>query len=106
MLRFREGRLTHRFLEARRAARLAGEPLPTREEYAAAEEGLSWWRRLNIRREDFSQYWYRQGGVAFADGRKLRTGLYLVMAGIAGPFHALRRIWDQRLSPTARKARN
>lgn len=105
MLRFREGRLTHRFLEARRAARLAGESLPTREEYAAAEENLSWWRRLNIRRDDFSQYWYRQGGLAFADGRKVRTGLFLLMAGVAGPIHAVRRIWDQRLSPAARRAR-
>ena len=105
MLRFREGRLTHRFLEARRSAQLAGEPLPTREEYAATEANLSWWRRLNIRRDDFSQYWYRQGGLAFADGRKVWTGVYLVMAAIAGPFHALRRIWDQRLSPAARRAR-
>ncbi|MDJ0952872.1 MAG: glycosyltransferase [Acidimicrobiia bacterium] len=105
MLRFREGRRTHRFLEARRAARLAGEPLPTRAEYVAQEQALPWWRRLNIRRDDFSQYHYRQAGLAYGEGRKLQTAVHLLIAGVTGPLHVLRRVWDQRLSPEARRAR-
>ncbi len=105
MLRFREGRRTHRFLEARRAARLAGKPLPTRDEYVEAERQMSWWKRLNIRRDDFSQYYYRQAGLCFAEGRRVLTALYLVVAAITGPTHVLKRVWDQRLSPAARSAR-
>ncbi len=105
MLRFREGRRTHRFLEARRAARLAGEPAPTREEYVAAESNLPWWTRLNHWRDDFSQYHYRQGGLAFGEGRVSRTAFHLVVAGIAGPSHVLRRVWSQRLSREARQIR-
>ncbi|MCP3995497.1 MAG: glycosyltransferase [bacterium] len=106
MLRFREGRLTHRFLEARRIARSAGEPLPTREEYAASEKELPGWRRFNIWRDDFSQYYYRLAGMSFGEGRKAATAGYLVAAGLLGPVHVLRRVWNQRLSPTARRTRS
>ncbi len=105
MLRFREGRRTHRFLEARRAARLAGRPLPTREQYVADEQTLPWWKRLNIWRDDFSQYHYRQAGLAYGEGRELQTAVHLLIAGVTGPLHVLRRVWDQRLSPEARRAR-
>ncbi len=105
MLRFREGRRTHRFLEARRAARLGGEPLPSREQYVAAELALPWWKRLNIWRDDFSQYHYRQAGLAYGEGRKLQTAVHLLISGVTGPWHVLRRVWDQRLSPEARRAR-
>jgi glycosyltransferase involved in cell wall biosynthesis len=106
MLRFREGRRTHRFLEARRAARMAGTPLPTREEYVESERHLSQWKRFGIRRDDYTQYLYRQAGLAFGEGRRIQTGGYLVLAGLIAPVHVLRRLWDQRLSPAARQARS
>lgn len=106
MLRFREGRRTHRFLVERRAARRAGQPLPTREQYVAKERNLPWWDRLNIWRDDFSQYHYRQAGLAFGEGDMMRTAFYLLVSGIASPLRVLRRAWHQRLSAEARRARS
>lgn len=105
MLRFREGRRTHRFLEARRSARAEGRALPTREQYLASESHLSRWARLGIWRDDYLQYYYRQAGLAFGQGRKGRTIVYLLVAGSLGPLHVIRRVWDQRLSAEARRAR-
>ena len=106
MLRFREGRRTHRYLVAKRRARLAGEPPPTRESFEQMERDHPWWRRLNIWRDDFAQYNYRRAGLAYAEDSRLRTAFYLVVSGLAGPWHVLRRVWDQRLSHEARRARS
>ena len=106
MLRFREGRRTHRWLHARRAARRSGEPLPTRDQYVASERSMSWWRRFNIWRDDFAQYYYRKAGLGFAQGDTLHTALNLTIAGMARPIWAVRRLWDQRLSPEARRVHN
>ena len=106
MLRFREGRRTHRFLEARRAARRAGEPLPTRAEYVAMERALPWWKRLNIWRDDFTQYHYRQAGLAYGQHNKAKTVWNLLIAAVAAPGRVARRVWDQRLSPEARRVRS
>lgn len=106
MLRFREGRLTHRYLEARRVARHTGQPLPTRDEYAAWERGLPWWKRLNIWRDNFAQFYYRKAGLSFADHHKAMTGVNLIMAGAARPIYVVRRAWGQRLSPEARRVRD
>ena len=105
MQRFREGRRTHRFLAARRKARMEGKVLPTREEYVDAERRSPWWQRLGIWRDDYVQYFYRQAGLAFGQGHKVKTGIYLAVAGLLGPTHVLRRAWDQRLSSEARQAR-
>lgn len=105
MLRFREGRRTHRYLGARRLARRNGDPLPSREGYVAAEAASPWWKKFRIWMDDASQYNYRQAGLAYAQGDKLHTGLRLVAAALTGPVHVARRVWDQRLSPRARHAR-
>jgi GT2 family glycosyltransferase len=106
MLRFREGRRTHRYLAARRIAGLNGDPLPTRDEYVAAEAAAPWWHRLRVWMDDASQYNYRRAGLAYASGDKVDTAIRLVAAGLTGPVHVGRRIWGQRLSPQARRARH
>ncbi len=105
MRRFREGRRTHRYLAARRLARLAGDRLPTRAEFVTDETSAPWWRRVNIWRDDYMQYFYRQAGLAFGQGRRVQTGLYLSLAAAIGPLHVIRRLWDQRLSSEARQTR-
>ncbi len=101
-LRFREGRLTHRWLAARREARMRGEPPPTRAEYAEIERGVSLWRRLRIWQDDTSQSLYRRAGMAFGEGQVARTGFLLLAAWLISPIRVVRRLWDQRLSPGAR----
>ncbi len=105
MLRFREGRRTHRYLEARRRARLGGVPLPSREEFVTTEANSPWWHKLRIWMEDASQYNYRQAGLAYAQGDTLRTAIRLLAAALTGPIHVAKRVWDQRLSPQARRTR-
>lgn len=104
MLRFREGRRTHRWLAARRQARLENRPLPSRDDYVARELDLPAWKRFNIWRDDFAQYYYRRGGLAFAEGNRIRTGLHLALAGVARPVWAVKRLWGQRLSREARRS--
>jgi glycosyltransferase involved in cell wall biosynthesis len=106
MIRFREGRSTHRFLAARRTARAAGNPLPTRAEYLAYERTMPLWRRFNVWRDDFAQFYYRKAGLAFGEKHRARTGLYLVAAGIVKPLFVLSRAWHQRFSPEARRVRS
>ncbi len=103
MMRFREGRRTHRYLDERHAARRAETPLPTREEYAARERDLPLWKRIDIWRDDFAQFYYRKAGLAFAEGRKPYTAIYLLLAGLARPIWVIARLWEQRLSPEARR---
>lgn len=105
MSRFREGRRMHRFLEARRAARLGGTPPPTRDEYLTQERHLPWLNRLHIWRDDYRQYYYRKAGLAFAAGSWPRTATYLSAAGLIGPGYVVGRLWRQRLSPEARRTR-
>jgi glycosyltransferase involved in cell wall biosynthesis len=104
MLRFREGRRTHRWLEARRRARSEGRPLPTRDDYVSRESALPPWKRLNIWRDDFAQYYYRRAGLAFAEGNKVQTAIHLLLAGLARPVWAPKRLWGQRLSREARRS--
>ena len=101
--RFREGRLTHRWLAARREARLRGEPGPTRAEYVAKEQDAPLWQKLRIWLDDTSQSLYRHAGMAFGEGQKIRTGLLLLAAGLVSPIRVVRRLWDQRLSQRARE---
>jgi len=102
-LRFREGRLTHRWLAARREAKIRDELPPTRAEYAEMERNASQWQRLRIWQDDTSQSLYRRAGMAFGSGQVAKTGLLLLAAGVASPIRVARRLWDQRLSPGARK---
>ena len=101
--RFREGRVTHRWLAARREARLQGEPLPSRADYVAREKGASPLRKLRIWQDDTSQSLYRRAGMAFGEGQLIRTGFLLTAAGLASPIRVVRRLWDQRLSRRARE---
>lgn len=105
MIRFREGRRTHRFLEARRTALTNHTPVPSHEEYLATERQLPWWRRIGIWRDDSRRFFYRKAGLAFAAGDRGRTATYLATAGLIGPGYVLRRLWQQRLSPDARNTR-
>jgi glycosyltransferase involved in cell wall biosynthesis len=106
MLRFREGRRTHRFLEARRLARMAGTPLPTRDQYVASERNMPLWKRFDIWRDDFAQFHYRMGGLSYGDGDLVRTLTNLLMAGIARPIWVTKRLWHQKISPEARRTHN
>jgi len=106
MLRFREGRKTHRFLEARRFARLSGETPPSRDEYLVSERAMPWWKRFNIWRDDFAQFHYRKGGLSYAGGDIARTLVNLLMAGMARPIWAMKRLWAQKISPEARRTHN
>jgi glycosyltransferase involved in cell wall biosynthesis len=105
MTRFREGRRTHRFLEARRAALTNHTPVPGHEEYVATERRMPWWRRIGIWRDDSRRFFYRKAGLAFAAGERWKTATYLATAGLIGPGYVLRRLWQQRLSPDARTTR-
>ena len=54
---------------------------------------------------DIAQFHYRSAGIAYANRHSLKMVLHLVVAVVTNPGHVLRRLWNQRLAPSARKAR-
>lgn len=84
-----------RYVEARRHKRLAGEPIPTLEEFLASYDQRPWHKRLSDGRYDLQGYYYRQAGLAYAEGRYLQLGWNLLLATLLRPQYALKRIWNQ-----------
>jgi glycosyltransferase involved in cell wall biosynthesis len=105
MQTFFHGRAIHRYVADRRRRQLAGEPEIGLAEYRRVERSRSWARRASTRINDLSRYLYRRAGVEVALGRRARALGLLALAATASPRYSLPRIWSQRLSPTARRAR-
>lgn len=106
MVRFWEGRQTHRYVAYRRAAKERGGPVPTRQQYVEIEQAASWWHRMRIRQDDVAQYLYRLAGISYAEGHIMGAMLRLAGAGLGRPIYVARRIWSQLLSADARSTRH
>jgi glycosyltransferase involved in cell wall biosynthesis len=99
---FFEGRQIHRFVQARRQARIKGTASMNLEEFKDWERGRPFWARIGIRLGDSAQYHYRKAGMAYGQGDKAGFVWNLVRAFVANPIWVVRRLWHQRLSRTAR----
>jgi glycosyltransferase involved in cell wall biosynthesis len=102
---FFEGRQIHRWVRSRREARNRGEEAMGYAEYQAWEASRAPWRRAGTWLEDRAQLYYREAGMAYGNGDKKGFGVNLTRAFLANPPWVLRRLWNQRLSPTARAKR-
>jgi glycosyltransferase involved in cell wall biosynthesis len=103
-LTFQEGRLIHRFTKARRqATRQQLEPMSL-EQYRAWERQRPWWQRVVTWLQDRGQFHYREAGMAYGQGRKWRFATNLAIATFANPVFVARRLWTQRLAPSARSS--
>ncbi len=105
MRRFFDGRLNHRYVRARRRAAANGDPYLTRAEYLQWERKQSLWWRLRTRQGDLGQFHYRAAGISYANRRRAKMSFHLVVAVVADPGHVIKRLWNQRLAPAARRAR-
>ncbi len=101
---FLEGRRIHRFVAARRQAQNSGQNTMDLEQFIQWERDRPLWYRLRDRLQDNSQYHYRKAGLAFGGGNKAGMAWNLINAFLANPLWVVRRLWQQRLSPTARAA--
>jgi glycosyltransferase involved in cell wall biosynthesis len=101
--RFYEGRGMHRFVETRdNAIRHGRQPL-SYPEFLAGEASAPWWRRMRIRIEDSGRFHYRMVGLHLAAGEKAAAIASLGRAFVTNPSFAVRRTWQRRLSPAARR---
>ena len=91
------------YVFARRRAALRGETPPGLEEYFAARRADPALLRLKRHVHDLSRFYYRQAGQHLAEGHSFRACVSFSVSTVLDPGYALRRIWRQRLSPTARK---
>lgn len=85
--------LNARFVRARIAARDAGSDL-TRDQFRQAYRPT-----FRERYRDRVESWYRSAALWHGEGRTLRALACGVLAGIAGPRYALKRLYRQRLKP-------
>lgn len=99
---FFEGRQIHRFVAARRRAALEGAAPVSFESFADAERRSPLWRRTLIRLDDLAQFHYREAGMAYGRGNKAAFAGHFIQAFLAHPLFVVKRVWDQRLSPSAR----
>ncbi len=100
---FFQGRQIHRFVDARRHAIHSGGKPMSYERYVEWEASRPALARAALRWDDKVQYRYREAGLAFAQGKRGRFAANLLLAGLMNPIWVGRRLWDQRLSPSARK---
>lgn len=98
---FLEGRRVHRYVKARRQARAAGEDLDLAT-FLRSEQTRPFYRRMATSLDDRAQFHYREAGTAYGNGDKARFAVQLVIAFFANPLFVVRRLWNQRLSPSAR----
>jgi len=102
---FFEGRRIHRWVHGRREARHRDLPTMSYDEFKAWEHNLPIWKRASIWLEDRAQLYYREAGLAYGNGDKRGFASNLIRAFLANPFWVIRRLWNQRLSPSARARR-
>jgi glycosyltransferase involved in cell wall biosynthesis len=105
MRTFFHGRLVHRYVADRRRRQLSGLDEVTFAEFRRLERARDPVRRALRRLDDLSRYLYRRAGVEVALDRRWRALGFLVLSATTAPWYALPRIWSQRLSPAARRAR-
>ncbi|MCP4965267.1 MAG: glycosyltransferase family 2 protein [bacterium] len=105
MRRFFDGRRTHRYVRARRAAANRGDAPISRDDYIRWEHEQSLLWRFRTRQDDVAQYHYRAAGIAFANRHRSSMVFHIGVAVVADPSHVLKRLWSQRLGPAARRAR-
>jgi glycosyltransferase involved in cell wall biosynthesis len=105
MRRFFDGRRTHRYVRARRAAANRGDAPISRDDYIRWEHEQSLWWRFRTWQDDVAQYHYRAAGIAYANRHRLSMGFHIAVAIVADPSHVIKRLWSQRLGPAARRAR-
>jgi hypothetical protein len=72
------------------------------EPFVAWERERPIWARAGTRLDDLAQFHYREAGMAYGRGDKARFIGNLAKAFLANPLFVGRRLWDQRLSPSAR----
>lgn len=103
MARFSREKFLIRYVRARLRARLAEECEPDLEEFREQYAHRPLAARLRTYVDDTSKWYYRRFGVAFANGQYVRGTFFLWLSVLLNPRYALPRIWDQRLSSTARQ---
>ncbi|MGI9611120.1 MAG: glycosyltransferase family 2 protein, partial [Acidimicrobiia bacterium] len=101
--RFYEGRGMHRFVEARDRAIRQGNPPLDYSEFLADEASAPWWRRTRIRVADSGRFHYRMVGLHLAADEKGAAAASFGRACVTNPGFVIRRTWQRRLSPTARR---
>lgn len=103
MTKFFTQRKLARYVDVRRNKRLAGETIPTLEEFMAEYDNVSRWEKLGRYREDLKALYYRRAGMAYAQGNYLKTGYFFGISMLIDPHFALQRVWRQIFSHRASK---
>ena len=99
---FFEGRKVHRYIAYRQQTlRTGGEPMSF-PEFVAREHHDPVLGRTRRWLSDVSQYQYRSAGTSLALGDTVGAAFHGVLAAASNPSFALRRLWDRRLSRSAR----
>lgn len=95
MMKFMTQRKLARYVDVRRKARLAGQPLPTLEEFLANYDNQP--RKEKRRRylSDLQGLSYRRAGLAYAEGQYLRIIPNFGLAFLLNPRYAIKRVWRQ-----------
>ena len=101
--RFFEGTAMHRFVEARNKALIAGASPLSYQDYLAEERNDPIWRRALRHTADRGRFHYRTAGLRAAEHRGPAAAANLLTALVMNPAFVVRRIWQRRLSPTARR---
>jgi glycosyltransferase involved in cell wall biosynthesis len=99
---FFRGREVHRFVRERERARVDKEPPPVFETFLDDEASASLLYRSRIRLTDVAFYRYRAAGVSFSEGKRRAAFVHLAHALLANPHFVTTRLWNRRLSPSAR----
>jgi glycosyltransferase involved in cell wall biosynthesis len=77
------------------AARRAGRPEPTRDDYVAALRAQPWWRRLQRERQLLARVNYRVAGFDIANRRWAPAVRHLLIAGASSPSYVAVRLANQ-----------
>ncbi|RKZ63736.1 MAG: glycosyltransferase family 2 protein [Candidatus Parabeggiatoa sp. nov. 3] len=91
-----------KYLNIRHQARLAGYPVLSFEAFLEKYRQHSWLTRLRCFMSS-SSFFYQKAGVYFFEKEYITAFSYLGLSMLINPLYALPRIWQQLLSPQARR---
>ncbi|QOV91780.1 glycosyltransferase family 2 protein [Humisphaera borealis] len=92
-----------KFVQSRQQARLKGETIDYNQ-FSAEYDGLGFFSRVLRATDQLSRLYYRTAGMAFGGRAYVKACAYLMASGILRPQYCIPRVWNQFLSPTARRA--
>ena len=92
-----------RFVKARQLHRFETDEELSFEDFKKIDEKRPWTLKLREYTDNLSGMYYRRAGMAYGNRNYIKTAFYIVLASVLKPQRTIKRMWNQVISPQARR---